>query len=66
LFIGVGGSETGGFHIQHRTIAEKWKGNLAEDIPCPGENHFTVLDNLHRPDGSLFNGTLRMMGIQRA
>ena len=66
LFIGVGGSETGGFHIQHRTIAEKWKGNLAEDISCPGENHFTILDNLHRPDGSLFNGTLRMMGIQHA
>jgi hypothetical protein len=37
---------------------------VAEDILCPGDNHFTILDNLVRSDSSLFNGTLRMMGIQ--
>ena len=63
LYLAVGGSETGGFHWQHRVIADKWKGVLAEEVPCPGDNHFTVLGNLTRPESNLFKATLRMMGI---
>ena len=63
FYLAVGGGETGGFHSQHRVIADKWKAVLAADVPCPGENHFTVLDNLTRTDSALFKATLRMMGI---
>ncbi len=62
LYLAVGGKETGGFHAQHRIISNKWKGVLAADIPCPGDNHFTVLDNLTRPESNLFKATLRMTG----
>src|SRR2546422_3278786 len=44
LYTAVGGEENEGFHLQNRLIGERW-GRLREsDIPCPGENHFTVLD----------------------
>jgi arylformamidase len=63
LYLAVGGSETGGFHSQHRLMTKRWKGVLAEDIACPGDNHFTVLDNLTRPESTIFKAALRMMGF---
>lgn len=63
LYTAVGGDETEGFHIQNGIIAEKWKRVLKADVACPGDNHFTVLDRLTRPDSALFKTVLRMMGI---
>jgi arylformamidase len=63
LYLSVGGAETGGFHMQHRAMADRWKKNLAQDIQCPGDNHFTILDKLARPDSALYKATLGMMGI---
>ena len=61
LFTAVGGNENAGFHLQNRLIAERWRNVLREDIACPGENHFTVLDRLADPGSTLFNAALRMM-----
>jgi len=61
LHTAVGGEENEGFHIQNRLIAERW-GRLREsDIPCPGENHFTVLDQLCDPESALFKSVLDTM-----
>jgi arylformamidase len=63
LYTAVGGDENEGFHIQNGIIAEKWKRVHKADIACPGDNHFTVLDQLTRTDSALFKAVLGMMGI---
>src|SRR5438445_191679 len=63
LYTAVGGEENEGFHLQNRLIGERW-GRLREsDIPCPGENHFTVLDQLCNPESGLFKSVLEMTGL---
>ena len=62
LYLAVGGDETGGFHRQHRSIIRNWKKVIAADIPCPGDNHFTVLDTFTRTDSNLFKKTVEMVG----
>jgi len=63
LYTAVGGKENEGFHLQNRLIGERW-GRLREsDIPCPGENHFTVLDQLCNPESGLFKSVLEMTGL---
>jgi arylformamidase len=61
LFTAVGGDENEGFHIQNRLIADRWERTRRADIPCPGDNHFTVLDRLCAPDSRLFKGALEMI-----
>ena len=63
LYLAVGERETGGFHMQHRTIAKKWKRAISAEIISPADNHFSVLDNLVLPQSKLFHATLQMMGI---
>jgi len=63
LYTAVGGDENEGFQIQNAIIRKKWERVHAADIACPGDNHFTVLDQLTRPDSALFKAALRMMGI---
>ena len=63
LYTAVGGDENEGFHIQNGIIAERWKRVHKADLACPGDNHFTVLDQLTRPGSALFKTALRMMGI---
>jgi arylformamidase len=63
LITAVGEEENEGFHVQNRLIAEKWGNARREDIPCPGENHFTVLDLLCDPESGLFKSVLKMMGL---
>jgi arylformamidase len=63
LYTAVGGDESEGFQIQNAIIRKKWERVHAADVACPGDNHFTVLDQLTRPDSALFKAALRMMGI---
>jgi len=65
LYIAVGGQEIGGFKDQHRIIAQAWPNNIGADIPCPGENHFSILDAFANPQSELFRTTLRMMDVSR-
>jgi arylformamidase len=61
LYTAVGTEENEGFHIQKRLIAEKWARVHRADIPCPGRNHFTVLDELCDPGTRLFKSVLELM-----
>lgn len=63
LWMAVGGREIGGFKDQHRLIAQAWHKVIGEDVPCPQENHFSILDRFGDRDSDLCRATLRMMGI---
>jgi arylformamidase len=63
LYTAVGSEENEGFHIQNRLIMSKWKSVHKADIPCPGDNHFTVLDRLTEPSSALFKATMKMMEV---
>lgn len=53
----VGAGERPEFLRQTRAIAERWQGAGVGDVYEPGQNHFTVLNGLARPDSAL-TGTL--------
>ena len=56
LVAAVGAHESSEFHRQSRTMAERWAaaGVAAEYLAVAGANHFTILDELTRPDSELF------------
>jgi len=64
LYIAVGGREIGGFKEQHALIARQWAAVLAQDIPCPDDNHFTILNTFANPQSELCRAALRMMGLE--
>jgi hypothetical protein len=47
--------------MQNRLIGEKWGKVRRTDIPGPGKNHFTVLDQVSDPESGLFKSMLEMM-----
>ena len=63
LHIAVGGQEIGGFKDQHRIIAQAWPGNIGADIPCPEDNHFSILESFADAQSGLFAASMRMMGL---
>jgi arylformamidase len=52
----VGGDETGEFHRQSRALTERWgrAGVATEYLAIAGANHFTIVDELTRPDSAMF------------
>jgi arylformamidase len=63
FYIAVGGRELGGFKEQHALIANRWSSVIAGDIPCPDDNHFTILNSFADPQTELGKAALRMMGL---
>jgi len=63
LWIAVGGQELGGFKDQHRIIAQAWQNTIGADVPCPGDNHFSILDSFADGQSELFRAAMRMMGL---
>jgi len=61
LYIAVGGDEQEGFQEQHQLIAKKWRKVIAGSVPCPGDNHFTVLDRFADPESALFKTVLKLV-----
>jgi arylformamidase len=61
LYVAVGGKEQEGFHEQHALIQERWAGVVKGEIPCPDDNHFTILNRLADQDSVLFKSALRMV-----
>jgi len=61
FYTAVGGKENEGFHIQNALIAKKWGKARRADVLCPEDNHFTILDQLCRPESSLFGAVLKML-----
>jgi arylformamidase len=56
LVAAVGAEETPEFHRQSRALVEAWAraGVATEYLPVPGVHHFSVVDELTRPDSVLF------------
>lgn len=63
VYIAVGGRELGGFKEQHALLANRWAHAIAEDIPCPDDNHFTILNTFADAQSNLCKAALRMMGL---
>ena len=62
LYLAVGGKEQRGFHAQHALIKARWAEAIAADVPCPEENHFTILEQLGSLRSALFRTALEMTG----
>jgi arylformamidase len=63
VYIAVGGRELGGFKEQHALIANQWASVIAEDIPCPEDNHCSILNSFADPQHALCKAALRMIGV---
>jgi len=61
--IAVGGREIGGFKEQHGLLANNWRSVIAEEIPSPEDNHFSILDAFANPEAALCKAAIRMMGL---
>ncbi len=61
LYTAVGGEESEEFKRQNALIARTWRYAFARDIPMPGCNHLTVLEQLADPASALFLGAMDMM-----
>lgn len=60
LDIAAGGAESGEFRRQSRDFHTAWRaaGHEGRLLEVPGANHFTVLEELERPDSALFSALL--------
>jgi len=63
LYTAVGGQEQDGFHEQNKLIREKWRSVVKDDLACPDDNHFTILERLATPGSALFRGVMRLLGL---
>lgn len=63
LFTAVGGEESDEFKRQAALIARTWRYAFAGEIPAPGRNHLTVVEELANPGSVLFRGAIGMMGL---
>ena len=63
LYLAAGGKELPPFVDQNRALGQHWKKVLAQDIPCPDDNHFSILEKLRDPSSALFRGAMKMMGL---
>lgn len=61
----VGGDESSEFRRQNALLAERWRGVFAGNVPMPGRNHFSVMDELASPASPLFQGARRLMKLDR-
>jgi arylformamidase len=65
LALAVGGLESSEFKRQNALLAQRWKSVLAQDVPMPGRDHFTVVDGLAERANPLFAATRRVMGLDQ-
>ena len=63
LYTAVGGDESEEFKRQNALIARIWRHAFTGDIPMPGCNHLTVLEQLADPASALFKGAMEMMRL---
>lgn len=61
LYTAVGGDESDEFKRQAALIASTWRYAFAGDIPMPGRNHLTVVEELANPHSALFMGAMALM-----
>jgi len=64
VYTAVGGRESAEFKRQSRMLAQAWPHCFAGDISMPDCNHFTIVEALADPGSPIFEGAMRMMGLQ--
>lgn len=60
LITAVGGDESDEFRRHTRELGLAWASVLREDVPMPGENHFTVCERFAEPGQRLFDATVEL------
>lgn len=65
VFTSVGGLESSEFKRQNSLLSQRWKSVVAENLPAPAANHFTILDALADRGSVIFEGTRRLMKLDR-
>ena len=64
MLIAVGGNESAEFKRQNQLLLDRWSNLCAmQDIPLPGTNHFTVVEELGKAQSPLHQAALTMMGV---
>jgi arylformamidase len=61
LYTAVGGLESSEFRRQNALLGKVWSRVFVRDIPMPGCNHLTVVDDLANPASPLFEAALEMV-----
>ena len=57
LITAVGGAESDEFHRHNRELGIAWAGVLREDVPLPGDDHFSACERFAQPGHRLFEAT---------
>ena len=63
LRVAVGGREIQGFLDQHADILRRWSHVIVDDVPCPRDHHFSILETFANPESALFQSALRMLKV---
>jgi hypothetical protein len=60
-----GASETPPFLRQSRTFAAAWRaaGNPTIELEMPGHHHFSIMEELAKPEGPMVKAMLSQMGL---
>jgi arylformamidase len=63
IVMAVGGNESDEFKRQNQLLLDRWSNLCSmQDIPLPGTNHFTVVEELGNAQSPLHRAALAMMG----
>ncbi len=63
MLMAAGGDESDEFKRQNKLLIERWSSATAmKDIPLPGTNHFSVVEELARAESPMHRAALAMMG----
>jgi arylformamidase len=62
ILLAVGGRESPEFHRQQASFAEAWRGRCAsmETVILEGDDHFSIVGHLGKPDSALFCAIARL------
>ncbi|MHB1217075.1 MAG: alpha/beta hydrolase [Alphaproteobacteria bacterium] len=62
VLLAVGGRESPEFHRQQASFADAWRGQCAgmETVISDGDDHFTIVGHLGKPDSALFRAVARL------
>ena len=64
MLMAAGGDESDEFKRQNKLLVERWLSACPmQDIPMPGSNHFTTIDELAKAESPMHRAALAMMGV---
>ena len=63
MLMAAGGDESNEFKRQNKLLIERWSAaSVMQDIPLPGTNHFSVVEELAKAESPMHRAALAMMG----